>query len=104
MTFGLVVVFLFLLSLQVIVSYTARLDSESGKFLSREFQENIEIFEQQVEPRLRISHWRAALSMAVLEQVTTAAFTMLVAWLLFAKPGFEKAEVVEIGKPKCVPA
>ena len=96
MTFGLIVIFLFLLSLQVIVSYTARLYSESGKFLSREFQENIEIFEQQVEPRLRISHWRAALSMALLEQVTTAAFTMLAAWLLFAKPGFEKAEIVEL--------
>jgi putative hemolysin len=96
MTFGITVVILFLMALQVIVSYTARLYSESGKFLSREFQENIEIFEQQVEPRLRISHWRAALSMAVLEQVTTGAFTMLVAWLLFKNPSWERIEIFEI--------
>ncbi len=96
MTFGLIVIFLFLIALQVIVSYTARLYSESGKFLSREFQENIEIFEQQVEPRLRISHWRAALSMAVLEQITTAAFTLLVAWRLYVNPNWEKAELFPV--------
>jgi CBS domain containing-hemolysin-like protein len=93
---GLIIVFLFLMALQVIVSYTARLYSESGKFLSREFQENIEIFEQQVEPRLRISHWRAALSMAVLEQITTAAFTLLVAWRLFENPNWEKTELFPV--------
>ena len=96
MTFGITVVILFLMALQVIVSYTARLYSESGKFLSREFQENIEIFEQQVEPRLRISHWRAALSMAVLEQITTGAFTLLVAWRLFVNPNWEKAELFPV--------
>jgi putative hemolysin len=96
MTMGLIIVFLFLMALQVIVSYTARLYSESGKFLSREFQENIEIFEQQVEPRLRISHWRAALSMAVLEQITTAAFTLLVAWRLFENPNWEKTELFPV--------
>jgi putative hemolysin len=96
MTFGLIFIFLLLLALQVMVSYTARLYSESGKFLSREFQENIEIFEQQVEPRLHVSHWRAALSMAVLEQITTAIFTLLAAWLLFSSANWERSEVVEL--------
>lgn len=97
MTFGLTIAFLFLIALQVLVSYTARLYSESGKFLSREFQENIEIFEQNVEPRLGISHWRAALSMAVLEQVTTATFTLLMAWILFSNVGgWTKGDVAEV--------
>jgi len=60
-----------------LVSYVARLYSEAGKFLSREFQDNIELFEQQIEPRLKVSRWRAALSMAVLEQLATAAITLL---------------------------
>ena len=60
-----------------LVSYVARLYTESGKFLSREFQDNIELFEHQIEPRLKVSHRRAALSMAVLEQLLTAAITFL---------------------------
>ena len=35
-----------------LVSYVERLYTESGKFLSREFQENIEAFEKLVEPKL----------------------------------------------------
>ncbi len=41
-----------LCGLLVLVSYADRLYTESGKFLSREFQENIEAFEKLVEPRL----------------------------------------------------
>jgi len=96
MTAGVTIAFLLLIALQVIVSYTARLYSESGKFLSREFQENIEIFEQQAEPRLGISHWRAALAMAVLEQVLTATFAILIAWLLFRNPDWTGTELFEI--------
>ena len=32
------------------VSYVERMYTEMGKFLSREFQENIEAYEQKVEP------------------------------------------------------
>ncbi len=58
-----------LLGVLTLASYVARLYSEAGKFLSREFQNNIELFENQIEPRLKVSRWRAALSMAVLEQI-----------------------------------
>ncbi len=96
MTAGLTLLFLVLIALQVIVSYTARLYSESGKFLSREFQENIEIFEQQVEPKLGISHWRAALSMAVLEQVITAAFVFALSSTVFTDPKHSATEIAEM--------
>ncbi len=68
-----------LLGVLTLVSYVARLYSEAGKFLSREFQDNIELFENQIEPRLKVSRWRVALSMAVLAQLATAAITMLLA-------------------------
>jgi len=61
MTWALSAVFVVLLGVLTLVSYTARLYSEAGKFLSREFQENIEWFEQQVEPRFSVSRhspWR----------------------------------------------
>jgi CBS domain containing-hemolysin-like protein len=72
-----VCVLILLIAVLTLVSYVARLYSEAGKFLSREFQDNIELFEQQIEPRLKVSRWRAALSMAVLEQLATAAITLL---------------------------
>jgi CBS domain containing-hemolysin-like protein len=72
-----VCVLVLLLGVLTLASYVARLYSEAGKFLSREFQNNIELFEQQIEPRLKVSRWRAALSMAVLEQLATAAITLL---------------------------
>jgi CBS domain containing-hemolysin-like protein len=80
--------FLILLVLLVLSAYVSRLYTESGKFLSREFQENIELFEHQVEPRLGFHHDRAALSFALLEQLLTAAICFLLAYSVFAKPGW----------------
>src|SRR5262249_47464055 len=59
-----------LVGLLTLVSYMDRLFSEIGKFLSREFQDNIDAFELHVEPRLGVSRLRASLSMAVLTQFT----------------------------------
>ena len=62
-----------LLGLLTLVSYVDRLYQEIGKFLSRDFQDNIDAFEQLVEPRLGVTRERAALSMAILPQLVTAA-------------------------------
>ena len=48
-----------LFGLLTLVSYVDRLYQEIGKFLSREFQDNIDAFEQIVEPRLRVTRARA---------------------------------------------
>ena len=50
-----------LLGLLTLVSYVDRVYQEIGKFLSREFQDNIDSFEQFVEPRLGVGRERAAL-------------------------------------------
>ncbi len=42
-----------LLGLLILVSYVDRVYQEIGKFLSREFQSNIDIFEQKIEPKLQ---------------------------------------------------
>jgi CBS domain containing-hemolysin-like protein len=87
MTWALPIVFVVLLGLLTLVAYTARLYTEAGKFLSREFQENIEWFEQQVEPRFRVSRQRASLAMALLENLCITGMTLLVAYEAFREAG-----------------
>jgi len=79
---------LLLIALLVLCAYASRLYTESGKFLSREFQEKIELFEHQIEPRLGFKHGRAALSFAVLEQLLTAAICFLLAYSVFSQRGW----------------
>jgi len=87
---------LFLLTgLLMLVSYVDRVYQEIGKFLSREFQDNIDVFEQKIEPRLKVSRMRASLSMAVLAQLITASITMLIGYLLFSDPSWGVYEVLQ---------
>jgi len=91
----LAVVLLMLLGLLTLVSYVDRLYTEIGKFLSREFQDNIDAFEHDVESRLHVSRSRAALSMAVLTQMTTAAIAMLVGFTVFRDRAWSIYEILQ---------
>jgi putative hemolysin len=84
-----------LFALMTLVSYVGRVYSEMGKFLSREFQDNIDAFEQKVEPRLGFSRDRAALSMSVLGQLTTAAVAMLVGFTVFRDRAWSIYEILQ---------
>ena len=95
MNFVLAVVFLMLLALLTLVSYVDRLYTEIGKFLSREFQDNIDAFERDVEPRLHVSRTRAALSMATLTQMTMAAIAMLVGFTVFRDRAWSVYEILQ---------
>jgi CBS domain containing-hemolysin-like protein len=86
---------LLLIALLVISAYASRLYTESGKFLSREFQENIELFEHQIEPRLGFDHQRAALSFALLEQLLTASICFLLAYSVFSQRGWIAEDAVQ---------
>jgi CBS domain containing-hemolysin-like protein len=95
MTYAIAALVVVLLGVLTLVSYVERLHTEAGKFLSREFQENIDSYEKLVEPRLHISRERVALSMAVLEQLTTAFFAMLVAYSVFMDKQWHRAEIAQ---------
>ncbi|MGA2004208.1 MAG: hemolysin family protein [Terriglobales bacterium] len=84
-----------LFGLLTLVSYVDRLYQEIGKFLSREFQDNIDAFEQLVEPRLGVTRERAALSMAILPQLVTAAIAMIVGFTVFRDRAWSVSEVLE---------
>lgn len=84
-----------LCALLVLVSYVDRLYTESGKFLSREFQENIAAFEKLVEPRLLRASSRAALTFAVLTQLITATIAFLIGYLVFRDVRWTWPEIVQ---------
>jgi len=89
------ITFVILLFVLALVSYVERVYTERGKFLSREFEENIEAFEQHVEPRLGIGRERASLSVAVLEQLSTAGLAFLMAYTVFRDGRWSKAELAQ---------
>ncbi len=86
---------LFLSALLTLTSYVERLYTESGKFLTREFQENIEAFEKLVEPRLVSASGRAFLAISLLSHFCTAAITLLIGYLIFSEQKWTVPEIVQ---------
>src|SRR6202044_1038301 len=84
-----------LFGLLTLVSYVDRLYQEIGKFLSRDFQDNIDSFEQVVKPRLGVARERAAISMAILPQLVMAAIAMIVGFTVFRDHACTISEVLE---------
>src|ERR1700694_2837202 len=95
MNYAIAAALLLLLCLLTLVSYADRVYTEIGRFLSREFQHNIATFEQKVEPRLGVSRARAALSMAVITQIITAAIALLVGFAVFRERGWGLYEILQ---------
>ncbi|HVI80585.1 MAG TPA: hemolysin family protein [Candidatus Acidoferrum sp.] len=95
MIYAIAFALLILVALLMLVSYVDRLYQEAGKFLSRDFQDNIDSFEQRVEPKLKVSRTRAALSMAVLTQLTMATIALLIGYLLFSDPSWTIYELLQ---------
>ncbi|HEY6768896.1 MAG TPA: hemolysin family protein [Candidatus Sulfotelmatobacter sp.] len=86
---------LLLLCLLTLVSYVDRVYQEIGKFLSREFQDNIDVFEQKIEPSLGVSRGRASISMAVLTQLTLASTALLIGFVIFSDQRWSIYEILQ---------
>ncbi len=65
-----------LLVILALAAYVDRVYSEMGKFLAREYQDNIDAWEEVVEPRLRLGRESIALSASVLRQLSLAALAL----------------------------
>ena len=66
-----------LLVILTLAAYVDRIYSEMGKFLAREYQDNIDSWEELVEPRLRLGRESIAQSASVLRQLTLAGLALL---------------------------
>jgi putative hemolysin len=95
MNLAIAITLVLLSALLTLSSYVERTYAEIGKFLSREFQQNIDTFEQRVEPKLAVSRSRAALSMALLRQLLMAAIAMVVGFGVFRQGTWMFDEVLE---------
>jgi hypothetical protein len=96
MNFAIAIAIVLLLGVLTLVSYVDRLYTEIGRFLSREFQDNLNAFEQKVEPKLGVSRNRAALSMAILTQLITASIALLLGYAVFRDQDWSGHEILEI--------
>ncbi len=76
-------IFILLLCILALAAYVDRIYTEMGKFLAREYQQNIDAWERLVEPRLRLGHESIALSASVLRQLTLAAIALFAGLRLY---------------------
>ncbi len=66
-----------LLTVMTLAAYVDRVYSESGKFLAREYQDNIDSWEEQVEPKLKLGREQVELSASVLRQLSLSAVALV---------------------------
>jgi CBS domain containing-hemolysin-like protein len=86
---------LLLLALLTLSAYIERVYQEMGKFLSRNFQDNIELFELRIEPKIRASRQRIWLSFTLLSRLSLAAISVLLMYLAAMDHQLAFEEVVQ---------
>jgi putative hemolysin len=84
---------------ETLASYISRVYAEFGKILSREFQENLDIWEEKIEPHLGLTRSHAAISAAVLQQVALGIIAWEFGAVLFDRgPHMGRPSYPEIGQ------
>ena len=68
---------------EALASYISRVYAEFGKILSREVQENLDIWEEKIEPHLGLTREHAAISAAVLQQLSLGVIAAVFGAVLF---------------------
>ncbi len=96
----LTILLLFLAALVVtLASYISRVYSVFGKILSREVQDNIDAWEEKVEPHLGLSREHAAISAAVLQQMALGMIALVFGAVLFDRgPHLGRPSYAEIAQ------
>jgi putative hemolysin len=78
-----IVVLVLLAAVETLASYVSRVYSEFGKILAREVQEDLDAWEELVEPQLGLTREHAALCATVLQQLALGAFALVIGAFLF---------------------
>ncbi len=85
-----------LLVVLTLAAYVDRMYSEMGKFLAREYQDNIDAWERVVEPKLRLGRESVALSASVLRQLSLAGIALLSGLRLYGGGSSGRAGTAEV--------
>ena len=84
---------------ETLASYISRVYAEFGKILSREVQENLDAWEEQIEPHLGLTREHAAISAAVLQQLALGVIALEFGAVLFDRgPHMGRPTYLEIGQ------
>ena len=83
MSWSALLVVLLLAAVETLASYMSRVYAEFGKILSREVQENLDAWEEQIEPHLALTRDHAALCAAVVEQLTLGGIALVFGAVIF---------------------
>src|ERR1017187_728453 len=95
------VIFMLILAalVETLAAYITRVYSEFGKILSREVQDNIDAWEEKVEPHLGLSREHAAISAAVLQQLALGVIALVFGAVLFDRaPHLGRPSYAEIAQ------
>src|ERR1039457_6625471 len=83
MTLSFILLILFLAAVETLASYISRVYSEFGKILTREIEENLDAWEELVEPQLGLTREHASICAAVLQQLTLGLIALGFGAVLF---------------------
>ncbi|MFP5234433.1 MAG: hemolysin family protein [Acidobacteriota bacterium] len=94
-----IAVVLILAAVETLASYISRVYAEFGKILSREVQENLDAWEEQIEPHLGLTRPHAAISALVAQQLALGGIALVLGAVLFRRAPYAAppttGEVVE---------
>jgi hypothetical protein len=83
MTAPFIILIVFLALVETLASYICRVYAEYGKILSREEQDNLDAWEELVEPKLGLTREHAGLCAVVLQQLTLGYIALEFGAVLF---------------------
>jgi len=94
-----ILLLVFLALVQTLASYINRVYAEFGKILTREIEENLDAWEELVEPQLGLSREHAAISAAVLQQLSLGLIALEFGAVLFDRgPLLARPTVAEMAQ------
>jgi CBS domain containing-hemolysin-like protein len=94
-----ILLILFLAAVETLASYISRVYSEFGKILTREIEENLDAWEELVEPQLGLTRGHAEICAAVLQQLTLGIIALEFGALLFDRaPDLARPTLGEIAQ------
>ena len=90
---------LLLAAVETLASYISRVYAEFGKILTREIEENLDAWEELIEPQLGLSREHAAISAAVVQQLALGVIALEFGAVLFDRgPHFGRPTYAEIAQ------
>ncbi|MGD0547946.1 MAG: CBS domain-containing protein [Terracidiphilus sp.] len=98
MTPSFILLILTLATIETLASYISRVYSEFGKILTREIEENLDAWEELVEPQLGLTREHAAICAQLLQQLALGLIALEFGAVLFDRGGLTRPNAAEIAQ------